>query len=293
MIIDLESDGIKAVVESSGAELRSLQGRKEYMWQADPHYWNESAPWLFPIMCDLRQNQTKINGKTYVMQRHGFARNAEYIVTMRTAASVTLETAATIETLQQYPFHFVLRHRFSLTNGKMEIVTTVINNDRVRMPYCLGLHPGFRCPMDPDERFEDYEVIFDRWENVDCPTPDNSIRLIRPTDINYHFEGRRLKLQRSMFANDALVFPALRSRAVNFINHERLGIRIEFPGYRQLGLWTTTQEQASYLCIEPWNGTCDYVDESGVLTEKRGVLFLEPMTEAQHIVRLVLLEKTQ
>ena len=34
------------------------------------------------------------------------------------------------------------------------------------MPYCLGAHPGFLCPLNPGERFEDYRLEFEYEETL-------------------------------------------------------------------------------------------------------------------------------
>ena len=41
-------------------------------------YWKRHFPVLFPIVGKLKQNKTIINGRTYEMGQHGFARDMEF-----------------------------------------------------------------------------------------------------------------------------------------------------------------------------------------------------------------------
>ena len=41
-------------------------------------YWKRHFPVLFPIVGKLKRNQAIINGKTYEIFQHGFARDMEY-----------------------------------------------------------------------------------------------------------------------------------------------------------------------------------------------------------------------
>lgn len=41
-------------------------------------YWKRHFPVLFPIVGKLKQNKTIINGRTYEMPQHGFARDLEF-----------------------------------------------------------------------------------------------------------------------------------------------------------------------------------------------------------------------
>ena len=49
----MENASMKVEVESLGAELKSVLGKKsniEYMWCSNPEYYKRSAPNLFPIV---------------------------------------------------------------------------------------------------------------------------------------------------------------------------------------------------------------------------------------------------
>ena len=44
----------------------------------NPEYWSGQAPVLFPTVGTLINRETEINGITYQMKKHGFARKSEF-----------------------------------------------------------------------------------------------------------------------------------------------------------------------------------------------------------------------
>lgn len=62
----LENGYLKAVVESRGAELKSLKRKAdscEMMWEADPSFWKESSPFLFPFTRKMQRVKVSLSGK--------------------------------------------------------------------------------------------------------------------------------------------------------------------------------------------------------------------------------------
>ena len=75
------------------------------------------------------------------------------------------------ELLAQYPYNFKLSISYTLS-GKSIIITYKVENrsDEV-MPFFLGAHPGFNCPLTEDTAYEDYYVEFDHKENCTSAKP--------------------------------------------------------------------------------------------------------------------------
>ena len=69
-------------------------------------YWKRHFPILFPIVGKLKRNQTLINGRTYEMSQHGFARDLEFepITKLDNFHSYLLKSNAS--TLIKYPYDF-------------------------------------------------------------------------------------------------------------------------------------------------------------------------------------------
>ena len=79
MIKNLSSSNITAVVNYHGAELKSLvKDGHEYMWQADPAFWNRTSPVLFPFVGQVASGLYRYDGNEYKMGQHGFARDMDF-----------------------------------------------------------------------------------------------------------------------------------------------------------------------------------------------------------------------
>ena len=66
-LLSFKLDGIEKIHQ--GEESRDENGKV---------YWNRHAPVLFPIVGKLKRSPTLINGRTYEMSQHGFARDMEF-----------------------------------------------------------------------------------------------------------------------------------------------------------------------------------------------------------------------
>lgn len=269
---------MEAMIDVKGAELRSLKkSGKEYLWQRDPDIWDESAPWLFPIVCDAKHDELEIGGRVFPMPRHGFIRERVFQVVQRTETMVRLQYASDNSDGVYYPFPFSFSVVFSLGASGLSVSCSIENRSEKEMWYCVGWHPGFLCPMKATYSFEDYQLVFEKKETCLLPTLVDDIREIDRNKIHYRLDHQNtVPLNYGLFDEDALVFDHLTSRSVRLIDPLGKGIRVDFPDYGMLGVWTIRGKQAPYLCIEPWQGTCAYVDEENKMEAKAGVQRLLP-----------------
>lgn len=169
MRITIENGSLQAVVETYGAELKSLKDQytgMEYLWQGNPSVWPDTAPFLFPVVARQRNDSYALDGVKYTMPMHGFAKDREFTVVERTGASVTLELQEDPETLAWYPFRFRLVTTIELRDHHLLAIHRVENRDVRDMPFSLGEHPGFRIPMLDNEHLEDYYLEFAREESA-------------------------------------------------------------------------------------------------------------------------------
>ncbi|WP_066646718.1 aldose 1-epimerase family protein [Christensenella timonensis] len=278
MRIRLTNGGMCADIDTHGAQLTSLRGGDgtKYIWEGAPDFWAESAPILFPIVCDVRNNETLIEGKRYHMERHGFVKDMEFTVVLQERDKAVLTLEASPKTLEQYPYRFRLSVSYVLRMSGIDIVFDVQNLDDKTMYYQLGVHPGFCCPLHGAEAFEDYELRFSCHERLTTPLLNAKKRLIEKETDNFRLDGDVIPLAYGLFEQDALVFDTLKSRRVELV-HSRSGqgVRVSFPDFQMLGVWTPAGKEAPFVCIEPWNGTATYEDEGDELCRKRGIQSLE------------------
>ena len=119
MRAELKRGAYTAAVNTMGGELVSFRDEQgvEYIWGGDSKSWTGQNPNLFPVVGNLMDGKVRISGKTYEMARHGFARRTEFAVAEQGEDYVVMELRQSPETLERYPFAFVLRVRHQLIDG--------------------------------------------------------------------------------------------------------------------------------------------------------------------------------
>lgn len=278
MTITLNSNLLTAQIETKGAELVSLKNNEgtEYMWQKDAKYWNRCSPILFPIVGNLRDNKTIIEGKEYTIPKHGFCRDADFKIVSQTQTTVTLNYIFNEETLAVYPYKFSLSLSYTLTDNNIEISYKVENIDDKPIDYCLGAHPAFNVPINCEGTFEDYCLEFNKKETYGCPIYDlNNLQVNIDNRINFVDENNRIMLKNSLFDEDAIMFDKINSDSVKLINtNSKHGVQVDYKGFDFIAFWTPTKMNAPFLCIEPWNGIAVCSDEDNQFINKRGVKHL-------------------
>ena len=132
MNIKLENNLYEVLICEQGAELISMKDKSsstEYIWTADPLYWSKHAPILFPIVGKVKNNEYIVDGESYIMGQHGFARDMSFSVSQRTDNSVTFELHWDNDTLKIYPYKFKLSVNYLLQNNTLYISYGVYNDD--------------------------------------------------------------------------------------------------------------------------------------------------------------------
>lgn len=262
-------------VSSLGGALSSIKDRDgiEYLWQGDARYWSGQAPVLFPICGSLRNDQAKLQagGKT-AMPRHGIVRKKEFTCDFFGEDRIQFSIKSDEAMLLQFPYQFNLTISYRLIGKTIEVRYSVMNEDEKDMPFFIGGHPGFCCPLLPDETFGEYQIEFEKKENLSIPEAVTQTGLInirnRKPLLN---QEKVLPLKHSLFYEDALILDELVSRKVRLCHKSnKRGVEIEFSDFPYLILWST-ENDGPFVAIEPWSGlsTCD--DEDDIFEHKRNV----------------------
>lgn len=287
----IHSECAQAVIKSKGAELSSLTASgTEYLWQGDPAFWASQSPVLFPIVGGLRnKTATAANGGVCHMERHGVVRKREFELTSGTESSAEFTIRSSEETKKEFPYDFEFRVKYSLSGKTLTYAMTAVNRDKNVMPYFVGGHPAFRCPLLDGEKFEDYVVEFSEKEYAACPRA----LLNGLADVNHRSvvlnNEKVFRLDRAWFAYDCQIFDQLKSRSATLCNPKTgRGVKVDFPGFDYFILWTS-KNGGSFMALEPWTGLTTCTDEDDVLEHKRGVKFLAPGEERTHSFTITLL----
>ncbi len=284
----IASTGLSARIATLGAELQDLtdgDGRR-VQWDGDPAVWAGRAPLLFPIVGLLQDGVYRLDGRTYPMPKHGFARHSTFDVVSSDAASAQLRLSPNDTTRACYPFEFRLDVRYTLSDATLEVAATIANDGDRPMPASFGFHPAFRWPLPYDQPRDAHTIRFAHDE----PAPIRRIDadgLLTPERHPTPVVGRVLTLRDAYFDDDALIFDALTSRSVSYGGPAGPRIVVRFDGFPMLGVWTKPGG-ARFVCIEPWHGCADPVGFRDEIWHKPGIVAIEAGGERRFVVTVEL-----
>ena len=269
MITTISNSNLTVQIKHLGAELFSLKSdqNKEYIWEGNPFFWGKHSPILFPIVGTLKNNTFRINGDRFHLNRHGFAREMEFILIKKTEESATFSLNSTIETRKIYPFDFELQISYTLINFTLNIDYKVINKNNFVMPFSIGAHPAFALAGN----FEEYSLEFSQDELLNYHLLEDG--LISNNTNELPLDNRRLGLHYQLFEKDALVFKTLKSKSITILKKSNPILKVNFNDFPNLGIWTVVN--APFLCIEPWFGYSDTLEEYDDFSKKEGIQLLE------------------
>ena len=276
-MIFLENTFLKVTIDIKGAQLSSFTEKKrnlEHLWQADKKIWGWHAPNLFPVIGGLINNELLVDGKTYPMARHGFARQSEFILLENDDEHAVFSLPSSEKTTQIYPYKFDFQVLYSLIDNALRVTYKLINHNKKTIYFSVGAHPAFNVPFNPGEKYEDYYLEFETEEHLTTHLLSTEGFFTGETHP-VPTPGKKLYLTRDMFNRDALVFKNLRSRAV-YIKSDKhdQSVSVEFPHFNYLGIWA--KPGADFVCIEPWLGCADTEGKQVDISLKEDIQHLKP-----------------
>lgn len=272
MIYTLKADALEIQVRTLGAELQSIRTTDgfEYLWQGDPAYWTGRSYILFPIIGGLPDETYTWEGKSYHMGSHGFARKTEFALAERTENSLTFQISDTEETRAQYPFSFDFQVIYTIKGNVLTEGFRVVNKGEGVMPFSVGGHPGFNCPMDEGKEYGDYTVRFDQPETVTRRLKAN--KLLTGETLPFLQNESEKQLSHEWFKRDAVILHGLKSSRVSLSAGGRK-VEMDFAGFPDFGIWSSAND-GPYVCFEPWFGVDSTAGDSGRFEDKEGMVLL-------------------
>jgi galactose mutarotase-like enzyme len=274
----INSNEASAVLGLNGAMLNSLKKNDtEYLWQGDEEHWSGQAPVCFPIVGVLVDGKAKAFGKDCKMNRHGVARITEFEVFEQYKNSITFVQKSNDETRKAYPFDYELKIKYTIVGSTVTNEYIVTNTGNEKMPFVIGGHPAFNCPLCDGETFEDYKVVFDKTMNKRVLRPNHKTGLV---DVDKRYDALdnsdTINLVHDLFEdNDAMIFDNIESKCATLIGPKGKGIKIEYQDMNNLLVWSACNK-ANFVALEPWTGISNCSDENEILENKRGMTVLEP-----------------
>ena len=281
MLYTIKNNYLEVQISDNGAEIKSIKYLgKDYLHNSDPKYWGRSAPLLWPNIGTIKNCTATIDGISYPMKKHGFLRDTMCELESQTDNKITFKVTSNEDTLKLYPYNFTILITYELLEQTIHSNLEFINNSKTTMPFNLGLHPAFKVPLDDNEAFEDYKIIFDVPGTYEMPT-------VVLTDGTIDYEKRirtftnlkELPLNYSDYDYDALVFENIKSHQVTLTNKDEThGVVFNFEDFPMLGIWTPNHIKSPFICLEPWIGCADAPQSNGDFKTKRDLINVEPNT---------------
>ena len=269
---------LKIQTKKLGAELTSIQCngierlfQGEKILDADGNiYWKRQAPVLFPIVGQLKDSKTQIEGKVYQMTQHGFARDMEFEEILKTENKHHYVLKYNKDTLKRYPYKFELHIIYEIAENTLIVKYEVKNIDDKKIYFGLGGHPAFNCEYSKEE----YEINFqEREDNIEFLKLKNG--LIDTEKAKNILNNNKIYLEKNIFDNDAIIMKNIKSNKIILQNKKvnKKILEFDFTGFPYLALWS--KKGAPFVCIEPWQNTADRIDSTQIYKEKANIIEIE------------------
>ena len=243
----------------------------ELMYQGDQG-WSGMNPTLFPLVGNTWTKDYQIDGKTYAMKNHGLIRYAT-LTGVQNPDSIVFTYDSNEETLKQYPFPFHYEMKYVLEGKKLTISYKIQNTGNQDMPFSFGLHPAFRIPQDPGEKYEDYSFAYEVEENarqlIMDPSGETPYQL---KDVCF----KNWKLNRDeIYDVGTIIYQDLKSKYLLVSYKDEPRIRFNFERFPYLAIWTH-EVKSDFICIEPWYGHADFEPGHNDFYSREGTKILKP-----------------
>lgn len=281
----IKNEYLTVEIHEKGAMLWSMKDRNgcEYLWQGDAKYWGGKAPNLFPYIGRMTEGKYTLQGKTYFMNRHGFARDMMFEATQVSEREVIFSIADTEETYECYPYSFEFSVRYQLQENKLSVTYIVKNMDEKTMYFSVGGHPGFNVPFEDGTTFEDYVLEFDSVQHPKRVVfSENFLDSGELEDYQLE-EGLRIPLRHELFDQDAIALTNVASSVRLMSTKSGRAIRVTYPKMPYVGFWHMPKTDAPFVCIEPWSSLQsregiveDLETQPGLISLESGAVYENP-----------------
>ncbi|MEY2382587.1 aldose 1-epimerase family protein [Lactiplantibacillus pentosus] len=270
--IKITNEKIRVVISTLGAEIQSvelLESGVNVIWNdVNQQYWQRHAPILFPIIGRLNDNSYKYRGRKYELNQHGFLRDQEFQVIASDYNFVKLQSVSSLKTLAKYPFDYRFEILYQLVDNRLEICYQIENVDDNTMYYSLGLHPGFNIKGTLDH----YQLIFEPRIKEIRRLRVNPAPFINGTSSLETLENGVFPLSYSLLNQGLVIVDTENLESVSLSNLSSVNqIEISLADFPYLAIWSPENQNAPFVCVEPFRGLPDLYGQPRNLQDKLGI----------------------
>lgn len=220
-------------------------------------------PILFPICGNLPDNTYSLNGQSYTLKQHGFARDLPWQMVLqdvREAAALTLQLTSDDQTRAVYPFDFRLQFTYRLHGHILDIQQQITNLSDQPMPFSTGLHPYF---LVHNKSLLSFELPAQQFKN-------HMTGEIEPFPGHFDFDQEEIDVSlQPLSAAAATVTDAALNRRLTLDWSD---------AFSTLVFWTIKGKD--YYCLEPWSAP------RNALNTSQQLITLAPQSTCETQVRM-------
>lgn len=232
-----------AVVPERGGIVTSWQIQGQEIFYMDTERFKDPTlsvrggiPLLFPICGNLSEDTYTLDGQTYQLKQHGFARNLSWLAKEQSTedgASMTVCLKSDETTRAVYPFDFELNFVYTLRGNTLELCYRHTNLSERPMPFATGIHPYFAVKDKGGLTFE---------------LPSTEYKVKGGAEV-YRFSGQFDFNQEEIdFAFINLTGPS--ATVTDRVRNLKLTVEYD-QHYSTLVFWTVKGKD--FYCLEPWS----------------------------------------
>ena len=265
----IENNYLKVSINPHGALLTSVlykETNSELLYQVEEGSWPFQDVVIFPL---IGAGKFNYEGKEYTLStRHGFIRNSDLKILHQEENKITFSFSSNENTLKEYPFVFTFLITYELIDNKLKVQTTVKNSDNKTMYFSYGSHTGFKANSQIGN------IVFDKDYQF---LPLISGLIDENNQDNIFMNCTNLKKD-SFKKRDTFVFKGHNEKLELYTGFDSIKITYEFDS-PYFAIWSNANK-GEYVCIEPWWGISNYIDESSKLENRKSINKLKENEEA-------------
>ncbi|MCH2205539.1 MAG: hypothetical protein MK132_06695 [Lentisphaerales bacterium] len=245
-VIEITIGDWYAIIDSHGAHVLALFYKEENLLHYDREDISHSGiPLCLPHFGPLDNGEFVYEGKIYKMRQHGFIGDRELAVTEATADAVSYEFVADQVSKKIFPFEFILKVRFSLSQKGLKINLQVMNQSSVAMPLAPGVHPYFAVQDSQGIMMTTKASTANNFTNA------YAIEKLAESGVFEVMEDQDHKLMKVLNEpNMNLIDHGLAKTEIFRKGQQKLELHADFKVFNRMTVWRNSVD-AKFICVEP------------------------------------------